>query len=51
LEILLTDKAAKLFNGNVGYRGEFELEPSAFVDLRDALRIVFRDCDCYRELA
>ena len=49
LEIRLNDETTIRFGGTSGFRGEFSIDEDAFDDLRDALRFVFRDCDCYNE--
>jgi immunity protein 10 of polymorphic toxin system len=50
LEIRLSEEASKQFGEMAGFRGEFNIDEAAFDELREALRFVFRDCACYKEL-
>ena len=50
LEVRLSNEAAGCFGGISGFRGEFKIDEAAFDGLREALRFVFRDCACYREV-
>jgi hypothetical protein len=50
LEIRLSEEASRHFGEIAGFRGEFSIDKAAFDELREALRFVFRDCACYKEL-
>ena len=48
-EIHLTPAAARVMGGNAGFVASFNVDAEQFRELREALRFVFENCECYKE--